>query len=449
MKIKDCLGISNAKLIWGQEDEILGTFSKDTRTIKPNDVYIGLKGEVFDGSDFYEEAFKKGAKTCILEHIDKTPEELKKYFDKNIILVDNSLEFLMSLAKKKRNSINVPIIAITGSVGKTSTKTLIADVLATKYKVLRSIKNENTWIGMSLRLLNYQDEDCLVLEMGMNEAGEIHELSCIARPTVAVITNIGTSHIGLLGSRENILKAKLEILDGLEGPLVINNDNDLLHTWAKKTNRQVITYGLNNNSDYQAENVTYTAQGSSYEIKGEVIAIPVIGQAFIYNSLAAITIGQMFGIPLEDIKRVLASLTLEPHRMQFILTNNYTIIDDTYNSSYDSVAASLEVLSNLKGRKIAVLGDILELGDYGEEIHRQIGKLIKEYKIDALITVGDLASYINEEVKKIKYDLSANYHFPQKEEAISFLKDYLQADDIVLVKASNAMNFLEIVNNLK
>ena len=450
MRIKDILKISNAKLLMGKEDYLFKGFSKDTRTIKPGDTYVGIRGENFDGNLFFEDAFLKGADVCILEHIDLTDEIKERFFDKNIIVVDHSLDFLMEAAQKKRKEIMVPVIAITGSVGKTSTKTIVADTLEAKYTVLRTIGNENSRIGMSLRILNYDHEDCIVLEMGMNHAGEIRELTHIAKPNYAIITNVGTSHIGNLGSRENILRAKLEILEGLSGPIIVNYDNDLLHEWVdSKPDYNIITFGIHEESDYQAKNIQYTQKGSTYELNGEEVFIPVIGDAFIYNSLVAFVMGDLFQISHEHIKQVLNKLKLEPHRMEFINHNDYIIIDDTYNASYDSVSYSLDVLSHFSERKIAVLGDILELGDFSEKIHRKIGKLIVEKKIDMLVTVGDAAKFINEEAIKNGYPSQNSFHFPNNERAIHFLKKSIKKDDIVLVKASHGMKFLDIVNALK
>ena len=449
MKIRDVIGLSNAKLIMGDENyEFLG-FSKDTRTIGKGDTYIGIKGENFDGNIFFKDAFLKGADTCVLEHIDFTEEIEKKFAGKNIILTDNAIDFIMAAARKKREEIKVPVIAITGSVGKTSTKAIVADTLEQKYSVLRTIGNENSRIGMSLRILNYNNEECIVLEMGMNHAGEIHELTNVAKPDVAVITNVGTSHIGNLGSRENILKAKLEIIDGLNGPLIINNDNDLLNDWYNKHEYEnIITFGIKNKSDYQALNVTYENDGTNYIINGENLHIPVIGDAFIYNSLVAFIMGNLFKVSIEDIKQVLLKIKTEPHRMEFINVHNYTIIDDSYNASYDSVAYALEVLKNFKERKIFVLGDIFELGEFDKEIHCKIGKLITNYNIDVLVTVGDLSKYVNEEAIRNGFNINNSFHFENNAKAIDYLKKTIINDDIVLIKASHGMNFIEIVNNL-
>lgn len=450
MKIKDILGISNAKLIMGNEEYIFKGFSKDTRTIHEGDTYVAIKGDVFDGNLFFSDAFLNGADTCILEHINLTSEIKEKFPHKNIVLVDNTIDFIMKLASKKREEIKVPVIAITGSVGKTSTKSIVADTLETKYSVLKSIKNENANIGMSLRLLNYQNEEIVVLEMGMNHAGEIKELSRIACPNVAIITNIGTSHIGNLGSRENILSAKLEILERLSGPVIINNDNDMLHKWARRQEyAPIITFGIHEKSDYQAKNISYDEKGSSYELNHDQIRIPVIGDAFIYNSLVAFVIADLFGVEYDKVKEVLSHLKTEPHRMEFKNANGYTIIDDAYNASFDSVAYSLEVLKHLKGRKIAVLGDIFELGNFGEEIHQKIGSLIAKEKLDVLVTVGSLAQFINEEAMINGFDKDKNFHFNTNDEAIEFLKNFLGTGDIVLVKASHAMNFEEIVRGIQ
>ena len=230
MKVKDILKVTNGKLLAGNENIECENFSKDTRTINEGDIYIGIKGEKFDGSKLWDEALEKGAKAVIVENIEIEKDKLQKYADKAIIKVENTLEALYKLAEYKRSLYDIPVIAITGSVGKTSTKDIIANVISTKYKTLKTEGNNNNNIGLPMTILKLKDHEALVVEMGMNHFGEISLLTKIAKPTIAVITNIGTSHIGNLGSRENILKAKLEILEGMDKPiLVINNDNDLLH----------------------------------------------------------------------------------------------------------------------------------------------------------------------------------------------------------------------------
>lgn len=451
MKIKDALKVGNAKLICGNSEIELNNFSYDTRTIKKGDTFLGLKGETTNGSKFYEEALKKGAKTCILCDINIDNNVINNYPNTNIILVDDVLKYIISLAKNVRSKLNIPIIAVTGSVGKTSTRNIIADVLNTKYKVLKTSGNLNTNIGLAITILSITDEEIAVLEMGMNHLGEIRELSSIARPNAAVITNVGTAHIGNLGSRENILKAKLEILEGLTGPLIINNDNDLLNAWYKKTNieNKIITVGIDNPSDYTATNLNYNKNGSSFTLNDLPVNINVIGKHFIYNSLIAFAIGEFYGINEEAIRKKLKNIPLEPNRMELINTSNYTIIDDTYNASYDSVYYALEVLSSFDGRKIAVLGDILELGDFSTKIHSDIGALIPKNNIDILITIGDYAKNINDNAITNGFNLKNSYHFNSNIEAINFINNNKKENDTILVKASHSMNFSLIVQNIK
>jgi len=210
--VKDIIKKCNGKLIVGNENIILDNFSKDTRTINNNDIYIGIKGEVFDGNNLYKEALENGALGCILDDTTNIDiDYLKKYQDRFIIVVKDTIKCIQTLAIYKRNLYDIPVIGITGSVGKTSTKDIVTSVLSKKYKVLSTIGNYNNHIGVPLTILRLKDEECMVIEMGMNNLGEISKLSEIAKPTVSIITNVGTAHIGNLGSRENILKAKLEI----------------------------------------------------------------------------------------------------------------------------------------------------------------------------------------------------------------------------------------------
>lgn len=452
MKIKDILGINNAYLAFGDLNvEIdFNHISKDTRTIKENDTFIGIKGENFDGNNYWEEAFKKGAKICILERVipNARPD---KYPGKTLIFVDKMKDFLVSLAQPIAENIKIPIIAVTGSVGKTSTKNIIASVLSSKYKVLKTDGNLNTLMGMALTLLRLKNEEIIVLEMGMNHKGEISILSNFIKPDIGVITNIGTAHIGNLGSRENILEAKLEILEGLKGSLIINNDNDLLHTWHNKSQipNEIITYGIENVSDYEASNISYDRFGSHFKINDEQIDINVIGRHFIYNALVAYTIGKLFNIETSKIIDKLKEIPLEHDRMELIVKDDITIINDTYNASYDSIYYALEVLKTFPGRKIAVLGDIGELGEFSSEIHTKIGDLIIENNIDALITLGEYSKKINERAIKLGFNPLNSYHFNTLEEIVNCIKSTKEKGNTYLIKASNSLKFNEIVLALK
>lgn len=452
MKIKDVIGINNASLAFGDlyAEIDFNHISKDTRTIKENDIFIGIKGENFDGNNYWEEAFQKGAKICILERVIPNIDP-NKYPNKTLVFVDFMKDFLVELARPIADNIKAPIIAVTGSVGKTSTKNIIASVLSSKYKVLKTDGNLNTLMGLALTLLRYKNEEVIVLEMGMNHQGEISILSNFIKPDIGVITNIGTAHIGNLGSRENILKAKLEILEGLKGPLIINNDNDLLHDWytTSKISNKVITYGIDTTSDYEARSLSYDKFGSHFKINDEQIDINVIGRHFIYNSLVAYTIGKLFNIESSKIINKLKEIPLEHDRMELITKDDITIINDTYNASYDSIYYALEVLKTFKGRKIAVLGDIGELGEFSSEIHTKIGDLIIKNNIDALITLGEFSKNINKRAIELGFNPANSKHFNTLEEIIEFIKESKEKGDIYLIKASNSLKFNIIVSALK
>lgn len=452
--LKDILKVTNGKLIIGKEEEICEDFCRDSREIKENDIYLGIKGETINGSIFFEEAFEKGAKGAILQDIEITKEQIQKYENKFIIIVKNTIEAMQQIAEYKRNLYNIPVIAITGSVGKTSTKDMVASVVSKQFNTLKTEGNYNNHIGVPLTIFRLKNEEAMVVEMGMNHLGEISTLTKIAKPTVAVITNVGTAHIGNLGSRENILKAKLEILEGLEanGYIVINNDNDLLHKWYLENQEKynIITYGIENKSNYMAENIVSKEDGSIYTLKGtnQEIKVPVGGNHFVQNSLCAIAVGSIFKMPLEKMAKGIYEFELTKKRMDIItLQNNITVINDYYNANYDSMKAALEYLGNLKEkRKIAVLGDMLELGDYSKELHEKVGEEVVKNKIDILITVGKEAKQIAKISEgKIKEIIECNAN----EEAVENINKIKQENDAILLKASNGMHFGEILEGIR
>lgn len=448
-KVLDVVRICNAKLLQGDSNRELGNLCKDTRILKDNDTYVGIKGENFDGNDFYMEAIKKGAKVCILEKEVTLPLE---YSDISILVVDSSILCLQKLAKEKINNFSGKIVAITGSVGKTSTKDLVYSVVNTKYKTLKTLGNNNNNIGLPLTILRCKDEEVMILEMGMNNFKEISLLSNIAKPDIAIITNIGTAHIGNLGSRKNILKAKLEILEGLKdnGKLIINNDNDLLHEYyLENRNSNIITIGIDNNSHYLASNIKFQEDLTVFNINNKEYSVNVPSKVFVYNSLVAYAVGNILGIEDSLIKKGIENFELTKNRLDIKYNKKgIVIIDDTYNASFDSVKASLEILKNRKEkRKIAVLGDILELGSYSKEIHKSIAKEVIKSNIDILITVGNEIKYLLEELKEKNYEKEV-YWFSKYDDAYDTLDKILDKGDVILLKASHSVNLTEIVNHL-
>jgi UDP-N-acetylmuramoyl-tripeptide--D-alanyl-D-alanine ligase len=436
-------------------DGFVSGFSNDTRTIEKDNLYFGIKGENFDGNLFYRDAFEKGALCCILDNIEIT-DELNDYLKENhkcIIKVKDTIIALGNLAKYKRSTLKIPVVAITGSAGKTSTKDMIFSVLNQQFRAAKTMGNHNNQIGLPLTILGLKDEECLVLEMGMNHFGEISYLTKIAKPDVAVITNIGTAHIGNLGSRENILKAKMEILEGLatNGTIVINNDNDMLHQWYldNKNKYKVLTFGFKSGNDFYPEEIKMQENESSFTFAHHLFEVNYGGEHFVYNALCALTVGSIFKIDLDKIENGIKTFALSGNRMKISQDNNITIIDDSYNANYDAVKYAIKYLGKQVGRKIAVLGTMRELGDYSVELHSKLGNDIVDNKIDILITVGEYSNYINEVALQNGFEKKCSYHFDNNNDAIELLNQIKKPNDVILVKASFLCNFKEIVEKIK
>lgn len=496
MKIKEILKVTNGKLVIGNENEEVENFCKDTRTLKLGDTYIGIKGANFDGNLLWKEAIDAGAKTVIVQGIN-FEKYIGDYKNKNIILVDDTIKAIADIARYKRSLYDIPVIGITGSVGKTSTKDIVASVISQKYKTLKTEGNNNNNIGLPFTIFKLTNHKAAVIEMGMNHFGEISNLTKIAQPTISVITNIGTSHIGNLGSRENILKAKLEILEGMNKKvLVVNNDNDLLHNFYLKNRGnkdiEIYTYGIDNDSDVMAQNIVLNENDSKFKcslenffknstknldknvlIDGEDsgnmdnvlskknngtydnetkfnVMVPVGGKHFIYNALCAITIGKILNLDTDKIINGIETFELTKKRMDITkLKNGVTIINDSYNASFESMKASMEYLSKINSkRKIAVLGDMFELGDYSVDLHKKVGKEVAMNNIDILIASGENAKFIIEEAIINGMPKENTFYFNNKDLMQDFIKNNWKDGDCFLFKASNGMKFFEIVDNL-
>lgn len=449
--VNKILEICNGELLSGNRDLEVNSYSKDSRNIQSGDMYIAIRGERVNGNDYIESAFNNGAIGCITdENIDSRL--LEKFASKVVIKVGDTIKAIQEIAKYKRSLYNIPVIAVTGSVGKTSTKDIIANVMAQKFNVLKTEGNLNNHIGLPLTLLKLKDHTAVVVEMGMNHFGEISLLTNIAKPTGCVITNIGTSHIGNLGSRENILKAKLEILEGLNdgGFVLVNNDNDLLNDWAQKENGyKVYTYGIENKSTYMASNILQTENSSKFEINGIKAEVPVGGTHFIYNSACAFAIGNILGIEEEKITKGISEFKLTAKRMDIqVIKDNIKIINDSYNASYDSIRAVLEVMNKTNAsRKIAVLGDMAELGDFSKELHQKVGEEVVKNKIDILVTVGEYAKEIANRAESL--GMKDIFKFENINDAAEFIRNNMENGDLILLKASNFMNFSKILEELK
>ncbi len=453
LSVKKILEICHGNLYCGSDAVICSNYVKDTRTLNVGDTYIGFKGDNFNGNYFYIEAFNKGANCVIIE---------KKYFkidknfnyDKPVILIEDSLKAIRDIAIYIRTNSKTYFVGITGSVGKTSTRDMIYSVLKEEFSTLKTDSNANNQIGLPLTLMRLKNEQIAVIEMGMNHLGEIEYLSNITKPHISVITNVGTAHIGELGSRENILKAKLEIKNGMpkDGKLVINNDNDLLHEYYLKNNKNIITIGIDNNSDFMATDIEIYSNYSTFNIKylekKYPIYCPIPGKAFIYNSLVAFAVATLLNVNPKKIILGIKNFELTKNRLEIIdLKNEIKIINGAYNASVDSMKSNLEVLKNQVGmRKIAVLGSMLELGEFARKLHEEVGSAVVDNRIDVLITVGSLAHSISSKAISLGMNKKYVYMVNNNAKAIELLKNIITSGDTILFKASNSLKFQKIVD---
>lgn len=446
MNVKEVLAATKGRLLSGKEDfEIIG-FSQDSRQVSEGMMYIPIIGERFDGHDFIESAFANGASAIITERDIEIAGKI-------VIKVENTLTALQDMARYLRSNRDVTVVGITGSVGKTSTRDMVYSVIKQQYKTLKTEGNYNNNIGLPLTILRLKDEQVMVLEMGMNHLKEMEELSLIALPDISAITNVGTAHIGELGSRENILKAKLEIIAGMKdgSTLVINNDNDMLQTVAL-SNLDVVKAAVENNADFKAYDVVLKDDRSEFKLdhggKTYLVEVPVPGNHFILNALVAIAIGIKLNISIDKCIQGIKEFELTKKRMDVItLKNNITLIDGTYNASEDSMKSSIDVLATYQNRKIAVLADMLELGEFSEQLHRNVGRYVANKKIDLLIVVGNEAKYIEDEAKKA--GMNNIYYCQDNEEVINCLENKIHNNDVILLKGSNGMNLKDVVAKMK
>jgi UDP-N-acetylmuramoyl-tripeptide--D-alanyl-D-alanine ligase len=454
LKCNKIIEAVEGSLIFGHPHTVVTGVSTDSRNVKKGDLFIPLKGSNFDGHDFIGKAIESGAQ-AILTH--KDIEIIPK--DIAVIKVKDTLKALGDLAGYYRKRFNIPFIGVTGSVGKTSTKDMIASVLGQHLNTLKTQGNFNNEIGLPLSILNLDpSHKAAVLEMGMSGFGEISRLTSIVKPDIAIITNIGMSHIEKLGSRQNILKAKLEILEGLnsKGLVILNGDDNLLSGMRGLLGFRTKFFGMEEEVDFKAENIRLSGEkGSSFEIRIDSIdyevEVPAPGIHNVYNALAAIATAIELEIPMENIIKGISSYLPEKMRMNIFEVSDMKIIDDTYNANPQSMEAALNVLAEIgnDGRKIAVLGDMLEMGDWADEAHMEIGKLAFLKGVNYIITVGDKG-------KKIAQGALAAGEYPDNvrmfddnSSAWEFINGLIMPGDVILVKGSRGMKMEEITQKLK
>jgi len=421
----------------------------DSRKVSQGDIFIAVKGENFDGHKFVKGAINCGAKLCIV-HEKERYENLDKSV--SIILVKDTKRALLDLASYYISTLDIKVIGITGSTGKTSTKDLMAAALSKKYRVFKTQGNFNNDIGLPLMIFKLDKTyEVAILEMGMSNLGEIDTLAKVAKPTIGVITNIGTSHLENLKTRENILKAKLEIANNFtkNNVLIINGDNDMLHDYSTDKYK-IVRIGINSDYNFKGCRIIINKDSIEFGIRengkdgNATIKVPVPGKHNVLNSLLAIAVARELKVTYEEIKEGIQNLKSTSMRLDVISLNDYTIINDAYNASPDSMEAALDVLKQYGGRKIAVLGTMKELGDSSAKAHEQVGAYAKSSGVDLLFTLGEF----NQDFKN-GYGSENFMAFDSMEKLIEELKKNIKSDDVLLVKASRSMKLETIINELQ
>lgn len=427
----------------------------DSRKMEKGGIFIATKGERVDGHDFILQVVEAGALAVVCE---REPEDCRVPY----ILVENSFQALKEIAEFYRKQLSIPVIGITGSVGKTSTKEMIAAVISEGFRVLKTEGNFNNEIGLPLTVLQIRPEhEAAVLEMGISDFGEMHRLSRIARPDICVMTNIGQCHLENLGTREGILKAKSEIFDFMnpEGHIVVNGDDDMLIRVKAKGSHEPVHFGLDPSNEVFASGVMNKGLlGSEAVIHMDLevfpVEIPLPGAHMIYNALAAAAVGKCMGLSGRQIRDGIGKVQAVGGRSHVISLPSCTIIDDCYNANPVSMRAAIDLLTMALGRKVAILGDMFELGEKEKEMHGEIGAYAVKKDIDVLICTGELSRFMYESALKEQQVQAARrkteiYYFKTREEMLGQLKKILQPGDSILIKASHGMEFEKVVEYLK
>lgn len=455
MTLKNIAKACGGKLVCNKEQEeiqIKGAVL-DSRLVEEGYLFFATKGEKVDGHSFIPQVAEKKAACVVCE---KEPENMEIPY----ILVEDSFVALKKTAAFYRENLSIPIVCITGSVGKTTTKEFIATVLGERYNVLKTEGNYNNEIGVPLTILRIRKEhQVAVVEMGISEFGEMHRLSEIAKPDICVITNIGQCHLENLGSREGILKAKTEIFDFMnpEGYVCLNGDDDMLATISGVYYHAPITFGFSDKNDvfavHKKENGIWGSQATiSLNDENFDVEISLPGEHMVMNALAASCVSDLLGLTSEEIARGISKVKSVGGRSNLIAMKDKTIIDDCYNANPVSMKAAIELLHLANTRKVAILGDMFELGREEKSMHREIGEFAVSENIDVVICVGELSKNMYQGAVAQKEALQTDtrlYHMKDKEEVLQKIGNILEKQDTILVKASHGMGFAKIVEALQ
>ncbi|WP_138268475.1 UDP-N-acetylmuramoyl-tripeptide--D-alanyl-D-alanine ligase [Anaerofustis stercorihominis] len=446
LKLEKMLG---GKIIKEGNNKIITDVVIDSRLAKEGSVFFALPGTAFDGHDFVKKAVENKACCCVVT-------KLVNDADCYQIKVEDTLKALYDMAKSYKSEFTIPFIALTGSAGKTTTKDMVSSVLSSKYNTMKTIGNYNSTTGAPLTLFNLNKEhEIAVVEMGMNHKGEIEKISSLVEPDFGIITNVGVTHIENLGSKENIFKAKMEITKGLKkgGTLVVNADNEFFKDY-KNNEFNIVKIGIEN-GDFKAYDIVYDKSGVSFNVKYEdkeySFKLKTPAKYSVYNGLVAIYTGFAFGLTYEQIQKGLDSFKASKNRMDIEDYNGMTLINDTYNSNPDALREALGLLKNISGnnRKVAVLGDMFELGEKSEKLHFECGKDIVQNEVDFLITAGEHSRQIGEGAVYYGFEKKNIKHFDSKDDLMKQIEKLTFKGDYILFKASRGMAFEDVIDSLK
>lgn len=441
----------------------------DSRKVEKDFLFVPIKGERVDGNAFIDSAYERGALLCFREQRMESGKTLEAEKTENsgnsansekpYILVESCLTAIRDLAEFYRKQFTIPVIGITGSVGKTSTKEMVAGVLSQKFRVLRTRGNFNNEIGLPLTIFELrEDTEIAVVEMGMSDFGEMERLSKIARPDVCIITNIGPCHLENCGDLDGVLRAKKEIFTyrNTEGAVFLNGDDEKLRTLSKEVSP--VFFGLSGENDFYASDLE--SQGL-LGYKGIIhgtrkketftfpVTVPAPGKHMVVSAVCAAAIGTYFGLTTEEIEHGIAEFRPVGNRSNLIETKDYLLFSDCYNANPASVRASIDVMKETFGRKVCLLGDMFELGVEERELHRQIGVYAAEAGMDVLLLVGELSRETLEGAKEVRGEDMVLAHFHDLDEAKEKLTTYLKKGDTILIKASHGMHFEELTEFLQ
>ncbi|MDF9408638.1 UDP-N-acetylmuramoyl-tripeptide--D-alanyl-D-alanine ligase [Pelotomaculum isophthalicicum JI] len=441
----------NGEIIQGDSGIVINRVSTDSRRIEPGSLFFALRGTRYDAHQFLDQAIAAGAGGLVIDR------DVEVTAGITVIKVLDTLAALQALAASNRERCGIPLIGVTGSTGKTTTKDMIASVLGTRLHTIKTMGNYNNEIGLPLTLLNMdENSEVAVVEMGMRGPGEIDALCRIAKPNGAVITNIGETHLELLGTVSNIAAAKGEILENIptDGFAVLNAESSFIQREAKRCRGKVVFFGIEQECEITAKDIIaesggnrFTAEIAGYE--GEFF-LPAPGRHNVMNALAAIAVGRELGLSIEEIAEGLKTVTLSDMRLAIIEVGDIKIINDTYNASPVSTGAALQVLKEVSCGKsmVAVLGDMLELGSRAVEGHLEVGSIAADLGVDSLVAVGDLASGIADGALRSGMPAGKIYRCADNREAITVLNVILREGEVVLVKGSRGMHMEQIVESL-